>query len=58
MTQPRPMQSPDAILAGMGIPAHVRERWAREFDRCTTQYQVNLTAHCHQMEAYLLARYQ
>lgn len=55
--KPRPMRTPQEQLASMGVPGHVMARWERELARCSTMYQVALTAECHRIEAHLLGRY-
>ena len=49
----RPMRSPEETLITMGIPPATLARWQREVERCTTGYQVELTAQCHRMEAMI-----
>lgn len=54
MTQvTRPMRPPEETLVMMGIPPRTLARWQREVDRCTTGYQIELTAQCHRMEAMI-----
>jgi len=53
----RPMRSTEETLDMMGVPRRARERWMRELAVCTTREQVDLTARCHQLEAYIFGRW-
>jgi hypothetical protein len=51
------MRAPEETLDALGVPQRVRDRWAREIERCETRYQLSVTMECHQIEAYLIGTY-